>query len=261
MKIVILTLFPEMFTGFLNESIVKRAQEKGVVQIEIINIRDFADNQHKTVDDRPFGGGAGMVLMVEPIRKALEKARSGDNSGDDSAGDGEKIKTILTSARGVQYKQEIAQKYSKLDKLIIVAGHYEAIDERVTHFIDEEVSIGDFVLTGGELPAAVIADSIIRLLPGVLKKDDATELESFFEVDIEELTKAVGEDSVLVNLREKGIKEVQLLEYPHYTRPQMYMDESVPEVLLSGDPKKIRIWQLQEAFKKTKEVRPDLLAK
>lgn len=252
MKIVILTLFPEMLSGFLNESIIKRAQEKGVVEIQIRNIRDFADDPHKIVDDRPFGGGAGMVLMVEPIRRALEQVKSIKNSVVQS-------RTILTSARGTVYTQNNAQKYSQLDELIIIAGHYEAIDERISDFIDEEVSVGDYVLTGGELPAAIVADSVVRLLPGVLKKEDATQQESFFEVEIGELINAVGEDPILKDLQSSNIQTVQLLEYPHYTRPQIYMDKPVPDVLLSGDPKKIRVWQLQEAFKKTKKVRPDLL--
>lgn len=252
MKIVILTLFPEMLRGFLNESIVKRAQEKGLVEIEIHNIRDFADDPHKIVDDRPFGGGAGMVLMVEPIRKALESLKHGFSIN-------QKTRTILTSARGSVYKQAKAQEFSQLDELIIIAGHYEAIDERITDFIDEEISVGDYILTGGELPAAIISDSVIRLLPGVLKKEDATQLESFFVVDVDELMKAVGNDPIVLGLQSKNIQSVQLLEYPHYTRPQDYSGKLVPDVLLSGDPKKIRVWQLQQAFNKTKEVRPDLL--
>lgn len=252
MRIVILTLFPEMLSGFMNESIVKRAQEKGSVEIEVHNIRDFADHPHKIVDDRPFGGGAGMVLTVEPIRRALEKLKQDPLPG-------QKSRTILTSARGSVYKQLMAHEFSQLDELIIVAGHYEAVDERITNYIDEEVSVGDYILTGGELPAAIIADSVVRLLPGVLKKEDATQLESFFTVEIEELVNAVGSDPILRKLQRKGATSVHLLEYPHYTRPQEYLEQKVPDVLLSGDPKKIRSWQLQEAFKKTKEVRPDLL--
>jgi len=253
MKITILTLFPEMFAGFLNESIIKRAQEKNVVEIEVLNIRDFTSDAHRQVDDRPFGGGAGMVLMADPIIKALKKAKAHTKT------DNKKAKTILMSARGTTYKQKKAQEFAQLEHLILVAGHYEAIDERIHSHIDEEISIGDYVLTGGELPVAVLIDSIVRLLPGVLKKQDATELESFFEVNVEELIREVGEDATLSALNEKEVEKVQLLEYPHYTRPQEYSGERVPEALLSGDPKKIRTWQLQEAYKKTKSIRPDLL--
>ncbi|OGK40543.1 tRNA (guanosine(37)-N1)-methyltransferase TrmD [Candidatus Roizmanbacteria bacterium RIFCSPHIGHO2_12_FULL_44_10] len=250
MKITILTLFPQMISGFLGESILKRAQEKGAVEIDVVNIRDFAVDKHKTVDDRPFGGGAGMVLMAEPLIKAIASVKLG-NSG--------KQKVILTSPRGIVYSQKKAQEYAGLDNLVIIAGHYEGFDERITNYIDEEISIGDYVLTGGELPAAIIVDSIIRLLPGVLKKEDATENESFFSVSIEELIEAVGSDDVLDQLREKGAKTVQLLEYPHYTRPQELAGKKVPEVLVAGDPKKIRVWQLKEAYSITKKNRPELL--
>ena len=250
MKITILTLFPQMISGFLGESILKRAQEKGAVEIDVVNIRDFAVDKHKTVDDRPFGGGAGMVLMAEPLIKAIASVKLG-NSG--------KQKVILTSPRGIVYSQKKAQEYASLDNLVIIAGHYEGFDERITNYIDEEISIGDYVLTGGELPAAIIVDSIIRLLPGVLKKEDATENESFFSVSIEELIEAVGSDDVLDQLREKGAKTVQLLEYPHYTRPQELAGKKVPEVLVAGDPKKIRVWQLKEAYSITKKNRPELL--
>ena len=250
MKITILTLFPQMISGFLGESILKRAQEKGAVEIDVVNIRDFAVDKHKTVDDRPFGGGAGMVLMAEPLIKAIASVKLG-NSG--------KQKVILTSPRGIVYSQKKVQEYAGLDNLVIIAGHYEGFDERITNYIDEEISIGDYVLTGGELPAAIIVDSIIRLLPGVLKKEDATENESFFSVSIEELIEAVGSDDVLDQLREKGAKTVQLLEYPHYTRPQELAGKKVPEVLVAGDPKKIRVWQLKEAYSITKKNRPELL--
>ena len=252
MKITILTLFPDMIHGFLNERIVKRAQEKGAVEIDVVQLRDFAIDSYKTVDDRPYGGGAGMVLMAEPIVKALQQARSSSQSQ-------EKSRVILTSARGNKYTQNTAKKLSQYNHLMIIAGHYEAVDERITDHIDEEISIGDFILTGGELPAAIIIDSIVRLLPGVLKKQEATEIESFFEVSIDELVQAIGENPLLAGLKSAGIKKVKLLEYPHYTRPQEFEGKQVPEVLLSGDPKKIRQWQLQQAFSKTKSARPDLL--
>lgn len=246
MKITIITLFPEMFDGFLKESIVKRAQEAGAVEIELVQLRDFAKNKHNQIDDRPFGGGAGMVIMADPVVDAIKSVGGS--------------KVLMTSPRGTVYSQEKAKEFAKEEHLVIIAGHYEAIDERVSEHIDEEISIGDYVLTGGELPAAVIVDSIVRLLPGVLKKEDATAIESFFTVSIDELRNAVGDVPELSSLEKAGRNEVQLLEYPHYTRPQEYEGKQVPEVLLSGDPKKIRVWQLQEAFKITKERRPDLLS-
>lgn len=251
MKITIISLFPEMFQGFLTESIVKRAVEKGAVELEFVQLRDFAVDNHKTVDDRPYGGGAGMVLMAEPLAQAIRSVR---DAGTDN-------RVVLTSPRGIVYSQSIAQKYAELDHLVLVAGHYEANDERISQEIDEEVSIGDYVLTGGELPAAVIVDSVVRLLPGVLKKEDAAAVESFFTVAVEELSAAIGPDTVIDELRLKGVQQVQLLEYPHYTRPAQWEGHEVPEVLLSGNHAQIRKWQLQQAFSITKVRRPDLLTK
>ncbi len=247
MKISIITLFPDMFKGFLEDSIVKRAQEAGAVSIEFVNLRDFAINDHGTVDDRPFGGGAGMVLMAEPLKNAIQSIEKVGNA-----------RSIATSARGVVYSQQKAKEYAGLDHLIIVAGHYEGYDERAMEYVDEEVSLGDFILTGGELPAGIIVDSIVRLLPGVLKKEEATNEESFFDVAIEEVREAVGEDEFLNQLIKENVTTVRLLEYPQYTRPQEFEGKKVPDVLVSGDPKKIRAWQLQQAFFVTKSRRPDL---
>lgn len=223
MKISIITLFPKMISGFFEESIVKRAVEKKLVEIEIINLRDFAIDDYGTVDDRPYGGGAGMILRVDVIHKAISKIKN------------QKSKIVLTSPKGKIFDQKKAQGYSQLDHLIIIAGHYEDVDARILDYVDEEVSMGDFILTGGEIPASAIVDSIVRLIPGVLKKDKATINESF------------------------NINDKKILEYPQYTRPEEFMGKKVPEVLLKGDHKKIEKWREEKAIEETKLKRPDLL--
>lgn len=253
MKITIVTLFPKMIEGFVEDSIIKRAQTKGVVEISIVNLRDFARDSYGTVDERPYGGGAGMVLCVDVLKKALSfvtNDRPPTSNG----------KVILTSARGTAFNQKKAQEFSKLDNLIIYAGHYEGFDERFSDYVDEEISMGDFILTGGELTAATICDAVVRLLPNVLKKENATTEESFFSVSLLQIIDAVGNNPVLVGLQKKGITEVKLLEYPQYTRPEEFEGKKVPEILLSGDPKKIHKWQLQKAFETTLLRRPDLLS-
>ena len=219
MKLSIITLFPEVFHPILNSSILKRAQEKGLVNFKLINLRDFGEGKHQQVDDRPYGGGAGMVLRADILTKAVHKVRS--------------HKIILMSASGKPYKQTKAREFSKLKHLIIVCGHYEGIDQRfIDKYVDEEISIGDYVLTGGEVPAMVIIDSISRLIPGVLQKPEAIINESFSE---------------------------GLLEYPQYTRPEEFEGEKVPEVLLSGNHAEIKKWRSQKSLEKTKKIRPDLL--
>lgn len=236
-----------MFKGFLEESIVQRAQDMGMVKIDFVNPRDFTQDAHKTVDDRPFGGGAGMILMVEPLSKAIASIKNN------------KSYIIGTSARGSTFTQKKAEALAEKEDLIILAGHYEGYDERVRTMLDEEISLGDFIMTGGELAAACIVDAIVRLQKGVLKKEVATEEESFFEVSVDELIHAVGDDAVLVALKARDVDKIKLLEYPQYTRPQDFEGMVVPEVIVSGDPKKIRIWQLQQAFHITKNTRKDLL--
>ncbi len=248
MKISILTLFPKMISSFFGESIVKRAKDKGLVEIEIVNLRDFAKDNYGSVDDRPYGGGAGMVMRVDVFYKALAKIKT------------QKAKTVLTSAKGKQFSQQKAKEYAKLAHLILIAGHYEGIDERVLDLVDEEISLGDFVLTGGEIVIAAIVDSVVRLIPGVLKKEDATQWESFFAVPIDQLITAVGETEVLKKAKAKGKTFVQLLEYPHYTRPEEHLGKKIPAILLSGDHKVIAKWRLQEAYKQTLQKRPDLLS-
>ncbi|MFA9288693.1 MAG: tRNA (guanosine(37)-N1)-methyltransferase TrmD [Weeksellaceae bacterium] len=252
MKISIITLFPNMLKGFFAESIVKKAQEKKLVEIEIIDLRLYALDKYGTVDDRPYGGGAGMVLRIEPLKEAIDFACNDKLK---------KCRTVLTSAKGARFNQEKANKYVKLDHLVVIAGHYEGFDDRVTSYIDEEVSIGDFILTGGEIVAAAITDSVIRLIPGVLKKEEATVEESFYRVRLLELMDVVGNDPILMKLEKKGETHVQLLEYPHYTRPEVFEEKHVPEILMSGDHEAVRKWRLKKAYEQTVKKRPDLLDK
>lgn len=225
MIIDILTLFPEMFSSTMNQSIIGRAREKGIIEINPINIRDFSKDKHKRVDDYPYGGGSGMVLMNQPLFDALEsltKERDGS-------------RVIYLTPKGKTFNQKIANSLSTQEKLIFVCGHYEGIDQRIIdRWVTDEISIGDYVLTGGELPAMVIIDSISRLIPGVLGKDESFVDESFYN---------------------------GLLEYPHYTRPAVYDGESVPDILLSGNHKLINEWRTKESLKITIERRPDLIAK
>ena len=250
MKISILTLFPKMIASFFEESIIKRAIEKKLVEIEIINLRDFATDKYKTVDDRPYGGGAGMVLRADILQKELSHI---SNIKD------KKLKIILTSAKGKKFNQELANRYSQLNHLIILAGHYEGVDERIMDYVDEEISLGDFVMTGGEITVAAIVDSVVRLIPNVLKKNNATTEESFFTVPLIQLLKLFDNHPVLMKLQKKGINQIQLLEYPHFTRPEEFNKKKVPAVLLSGNHQEIQNWRLKQAFEITLKKRPDLL--
>lgn len=248
MNIHIITLFPQMIAGFFEESIVKRAQEKKSVHIKLINLRDFAIDDYGTVDDRPYGGGAGMVMRADVVDAALRSIRFAGTH-----------KTIITSPKGTLFTQKKAIEYSLLDDLLIFAGHYEEVDERAYGLFDERVSLGDFILTGGEIVAATIADAVVRLVPGVLKKEDAAKEESFFRVDIQEVMDAVGEDELLTKLSKKGVRKITLLEYPQYTRPERYRDQKVPDILLSGHTAKIRKWRIKQAYLLTRTTRKDLL--
>ena len=219
MKIDILTLFPDMYIGPFSESIIKRAKEKGIVEINIHNFRDYTKDPHGNVDDTPFGGGSGMVLMCQPIFDCINSLKK-DNS-----------KVIMMTPSGKVYNQKIAYDLSKEEHLIILCGHYEGFDERIRSICDMEISIGDYVLTGGELPSMILADSIIRLLPGAIDEESA-KYESFNN---------------------------DLLDYPVYTKPRVYNGMEVPEILLSGNHAKIDEYRYQEQIRKTKELRPDLL--
>ncbi len=247
MKISIITLFPKMIECFLNESIVRRAQEAGLVDIELINLRSFASDKYGTVDDKPYGGGPGMILKVDVIKRALDSVQSNKSSY-----------RILTSAKGSRFTQSKAIRYSKVEHLIIISGHYEGVDKRVSEFVDEEVSLGDFILTGGEIVTSAIVDATVRLIPHVLNEESPVE-ESFFVISLDKLIEAVGEDMFLRELREKGVKKVALLEYPQYTRPEIFQGKHVPKVLLSGNYKKIYKWRLKRAYEETLRRRKDLL--
>jgi len=221
MKITILTLFPEMFQTPLNHGIFKRATEKGVVVIEIVNFRDFAKDKHRKVDDYPYGGGAGMILKPEPIFSALEDVEPGY--------------VVYLSPQGKILNQNKVEELAQKSHLILLCGHYEGVDERVrTALVDEEISIGDYILSGGEIPALVLADAVVRLLPDVLGNKGSLKEESFAD---------------------------GLLEYPQYTRPAEYKGMKVPNILVSGNHALIAKWRRQQALKKTKEIRPDLWEK
>ena len=221
MKIDILTLFPGMFDGFLHESIIKRALERGQVEIQVHDIRAYSKDPHKKVDDYGYGGGQGMVLMPQPIFDAVEDLRT------------ENSKVLLMTPQGKTYNQEIAYDLTQEKHLIIICGHYEGFDERIRTLADMEISIGDYVLTGGDLASMVITDSVVRLLDGVIAKDSHI-YDSFHN---------------------------HLLDYPVYTKPADFRGMKVPEVLLSGHHKKIEEWRLEEQMKRTKKRRPDLLEK
>jgi tRNA (guanine37-N1)-methyltransferase len=240
MIIDILTLFPKMFDNVLGESIIKRARAKGLVRIDIHNLRDWTHDAHRTADDKPFGGGPGMVMKVEPVYRALEELLDSSFVKDLRKTKYEKRKTkaktrvILLTPQGKKLDQAIVKKLAKEKRLILVCGHYEGVDERIRSLVDDEVSIGDYILTCGEIPALVLIDAVTRLIPGVLGDDESASEESF----------------------ENG-----LLEYPQYTRPADFRGARVPAVLLSGDHKAIRQWRRNEAIKRTRKRRPDLLQK
>ncbi len=222
MKIFIVTGFPEFFKSPVETSILKNSIQKGKVTVEILNLRDFSNDKHKRIDDYPFGGGAGMVLMVEPIYKAITAIKE-KNKG---------IKTILLSPQGELFSQSKARRLSKEEKFILICGHYRGIDERVRQFVDEEISIGDYIVSGGETASLVILDAVARLVPDVIGNSESADGDSF----------------------EKG-----LLDHPHYTKPRDFMGSQVPEVLLSGNHKEIDKWKKKMAVDKTREKRRDLL--
>lgn len=220
MKISVITLFSKMIEGFLCESIISRAQNNGKVEIDLINLRNYGLGRHKQVDDTPYGGGAGMVLRVDVLKKAI----------DDTKKSNPKAKVILLTPQGEKYNQKIANNLSGQD-IILICGHYEGFDERIRHYVDQEISIGDYVMTGGEIAAAAIIDSAVRLIPGVLGREESHQDDSF----------------------QNGF-----LEYPHYTRPEEFNGKRVPEVLKSGNHEKIEEWRKEQSEKRTKERRPDL---
>ena len=226
MKITVLTLFPDMVAQALHTSIVGRAMDAGILEIRTVDIRDYAENKHNSVDDYPYGGGAGMVMQAGPVVRAVRAAKTELPAG---------TRVVYTSPQGSVFTQETAKRLASEESLIILCGHYEGIDERALELtVDEEISIGDYVLTGGELPAMVMIDAVARLLPGVLHNDTSAETESH---------------------------EESLLEYPQYSRPREFEGLEVPEVLLSGDHAKVDAWRREQSLLRTHEKRPDLLEK
>lgn len=223
LKIDVVTLFPGMFTGYFDESIMKRAREKGLLDLSIHNLRDWAVDRHKTVDDTPYGGGAGMVMMVSVIDAAMERLRRKDSH------------VVLLSPQGRVLDQELAKRLSRMTHLILISGHYEGVDERVRDLlVDEEISIGDFVISNGSLAAMLLIDAVVRLLPGVVGDERSVREDSFYE---------------------------GLLDYPQYTKPRVFRGREVPEVLISGDHEKVRQWRRREALRRTLARRPDLIAR
>jgi len=225
MDITIVTLFPEMFAGPFNYSILKRAQDQQIITIRYVNIRDFAVNPYRSVDDQPYGGGVGMILRVDIVQKAIAHARTLVHTRPG------KSKVILLDPKGPVFTQRTAARLSKLGHIILVCGHYEGFDERIREFADEEISVGNYILTGGEIPAMCVVDSVVRLLPGVLKKPEAVAHESF-----------------------SG--SPKQLEYPQYTRPRTYKQKTVPDILLSGNHKAIDAWKKRMSNELTETRRP-----
>ena len=248
MKYTVLTLFPEMIEQGMGTSITGRAMSKGLIELRAVNIRDYSDNKHMKVDDYPYGGGAGMVMQAEPVFRAYEAVTKGKDSAEESSAEsssmensfeekssGKKPRLIFLTPQGKVFSQTLAEEFAREEELIFLCGHYEGIDERVLEeIVTDNVSIGDYVLTGGELPAMVMMDAISRLVPGVLNNDVSAETESFQD---------------------------NLLEYPQYSRPEEWRGKKVPEVLLSGNHKKIAEWRREKSIERTLERRPDLLKK
>jgi tRNA (guanine37-N1)-methyltransferase len=273
MRFDIITIFPEFFGGPLDYGIVRRAREARLVEACIHDLRDFTHDRHRTVDDRPFGGGEGMVMKPEPLFEAVESILNEKSQPSPSARMGHpenlsRTAIVLLSAAGKMFRQETARRLAKLERIVLICGRYEGVDERVAeHLATDEISIGDFVLSGGELPAAMIVEAVTRLVPGALGNEDSTVNESF----------SAGEGASGANGPEKSAAELSpvirqptnlalgndgrgILDYPHYTRPQSFRGWDVPEMLMSGNHEEILRWRREKALEKTRRNRPDLLA-
>jgi tRNA (guanine37-N1)-methyltransferase len=245
-QIDIVTIFPDFFRGPLDFGIIRRAREAGLVKIEIRDLREFTRDRHRTVDDRPFGGGEGMVLKPEPLFEYVEALKLAPREERASA----KQSVVLLSAQGKRFDQGLASELAELDRLVLICGRYEGVDERVgTHLADREISIGDYVLSGGELGAAVIADAVTRLVPGAVGNEASTRQESFF----------AGPDLGGTDGPSSTCASGGLLDYPHYTRPADFRGMKVPEVLVNGNHEDIKRWRRRSALEKTLRNRPDLL--
>jgi len=258
MRFDIVTIFPEFFAGPLDHGIVRRARESGVMEVRVQDLREFAHDRHRTVDDRPFGGGEGMVLKPEPLFEAVESLLSQSapasplNVAPNIAPDTAAI--VLLSASGKLFRQPDAERLAKLQRMILLCGRYEGVDERVAeHLATEELSIGDFVLSGGELAAAMVVDAVTRLLPGALGNEASSLNESFSGMQLADL-------SLNATTATSHAAAPVLLDFPHYTRPAEFRGWAVPEVLLGGNHDEIRRWRLAKALEKTRRNRPDLLA-
>jgi tRNA (guanine37-N1)-methyltransferase len=248
MKIDIVTIFPDFFRGPLDHGIIRRARESGLATIEVHDLRAFAHDRHKTVDDRPFGGGEGMVLKPEPIFECIEALNVAPREAPKDA----RESVVLLSAQGKRFDQSVANELAALERIVLICGRYEGVDERVGHYLaDRELSIGDYVLSGGELGAAVIVDCVTRLIPGAVGNQASTQQESFTT-----FSQTQVEDGPSSTCTSGG-----LLDYPHYTRPADFRGMGVPEVLASGNHEEIRRWRRRTALEKTLRNRPDLLAK
>lgn len=259
MRFDLITIFPEFFQGFLSHGVLRRAMASGLVQVEVHDLRSFTHDRHRTVDDRPFGGGEGMVLKPEPLAEAVESLGLAPKSKRTAANKGRE-QVILLSAQGQCFTQPVARELASFDRLVLLCGRYEGVDERVVDlFCDRELSIGDYVLSGGELAAAVVVDATSRLLPGVLGNEASSEFESFGLPDSG--FAAAGADSPHSGGPPRSTHgSGGLLDYPHYTRPAEFRGLAVPEVLAQGDHAAIRRWRRERALEKTLRNRPDLLA-
>jgi tRNA (guanine37-N1)-methyltransferase len=251
MRFDLITIFPEFFAGPLSYGILRRARETGLVEVNVQDLRVFTKDRHRTVDDRPFGGGEGMVLKPEPLFEAVESLL-GHGVGDTSKSTAADPKTaiVLMSAAGKLFRQETARCYAQLERIIFICGRYEGVDERVAeHLATEEISIGDFVLSGGELPAMMVVDAVTRLLPGALGNEASSQNESFSANDV------LGGNTS----HQSRVTSHALLDFPHYTRPAEYRGWSVPEVLIGGNHAEVAKWRRSAALEKTKRNRPDLV--
>ena len=255
MRFDLITIFPEFFAGPLSHGILRRAQETRLVEVKVQDLREFTEDRHRTVDDRPFGGGEGMVLKPEPLFKAVESLLGhGVGNAAKQFNSYEKTAIVLMSAAGKLFRQETARRYAQLERIIFICGRYEGVDERVAeHLATEEICIGDFVLSGGELPALLVVDAVTRLLPGALGNEASSQNESF---------SAMADDRTGTGQRRVGLTQSSgqtLLDFPHYTRPAEYRGWGVPEVLIGGNHAEVAKWRRTAALEKTRRNRPDLL--
>jgi tRNA (guanine37-N1)-methyltransferase len=257
MRFDLITIFPELFAGPLDFGIVRRARETGLVRVNVQDLREFTKDRHRTVDDRPFGGGEGMVLKPEPLFEAVESllGRSVDGATKNGGADS-RIAIVLMSAAGKLFRQETARQFAQLERIILICGRYEGVDERVAeHLATDEISIGDFVLSGGELPAMMIVDAVTRLIPGALGNEASTQNESFSAAE-----SANHKTGPADGLSRKASGTIHtLLDFPHYTRPAEYRGWAVPEVLIGGNHAEVAKWRRAAALAKTQRNRPDLI--